>query len=86
MMATTLYRPVGLVRWPCAGEFNRKGKNAEQQFTVLALSRDSSRMDFVLEMATNRKAVSLERLVLGTTGLLKSLVLLQNLNRRLPPA
>ncbi len=36
--------------------FNLKGKNAEQ-FTVLALSWDSSRMDFVLEIATNRKAV-----------------------------
>jgi hypothetical protein len=37
--------------------FNLKGKNAEQQFTVLALSWDSSRMAFVLEIATNRKVV-----------------------------
>ena len=37
--------------------FNLKGKNAEQQLTVLALSWDSSRMSFVLEIATNRKAV-----------------------------
>ena len=39
--------------------FNLKGKSAEQQFTVLALSLDSSRMDFGLEIATNRKAVYL---------------------------
>jgi hypothetical protein len=66
--------------------FNLKGKNAEQQFTVLALSWASSRMDFVLEIAANRRAVALELLVLDTTELLNSLALLQNLDRRLPPA
>jgi len=39
--------------------FNLRGKNAEQQFTVLALTWDQYRMDFVLEIATNRKAVYL---------------------------
>jgi len=36
-----------------------KGKNAEQQFVVLARSWDRSRMDFALEILPNRKAVYL---------------------------
>jgi hypothetical protein len=77
MMATKLYRPVGLLRCLVLvpERFNPKGKNAEQQFTVLALS-----------WASSRTAVALELLVLGTTELLNSLALLQNLDRRLPPA
>ena len=57
-MATTLYGPVGLVEAGFFREsfvglvperFNLKGKNAEQQFTVLALSWDSSRDDNRIE-------------------------------------
>jgi hypothetical protein len=36
-----------------------KGKNAEQQFVILARSWDYSRMDFSLEISVNRKAVYL---------------------------
>ena len=36
-----------------------KGKNAEQQFVILARIWDYSRMDFVLEISANRKAVYL---------------------------
>ena len=36
-----------------------EGKNAEEQFVVLARSWDYSRMDFALEISVNRKAVYL---------------------------
>jgi hypothetical protein len=40
-------------------KFGFKGKNAEEQFVVLAHSWDYSPMDFALEISTNRKAVYL---------------------------
>ncbi len=40
-------------------QFGLKGKNAEEQFVVLARSWDYSRMDFTLEISANRKAVYL---------------------------
>jgi len=46
---------VGLVPDKCG----MKGKNAEQQFVILARSWDYSRMDFVLEISVNQKAVYL---------------------------
>jgi hypothetical protein len=36
-----------------------KGKNAREQFVILARSWDYSRMDFALEISVNRKAVYL---------------------------
>jgi hypothetical protein len=40
-------------------KYGLKGKNAEQQFVILVCSWDYSRMDFVLEVSANRKAVYL---------------------------
>ncbi|HEY3973446.1 MAG TPA: hypothetical protein VGM18_10605 [Candidatus Sulfotelmatobacter sp.] len=37
--------------------FGFKGKNATEQLVILARSWDYSRMDFVLEVSTNQKAV-----------------------------
>jgi len=42
-----------------ADQHGLKGKNAEEQFLVLARSWDYSRMDFVLEVSVNRKAIYL---------------------------
>ena len=40
-------------------KYGFKGKNAEEQFVILARSWDYSRMDFALEVSANRKAVYL---------------------------
>jgi hypothetical protein len=39
--------------------FGLKGKDAVEQFLTMARTRDHSRMDFVCEVSTNRKAVYL---------------------------